>query len=347
MSDHALHTWLEDAWINTSPLYYLINSTLDDTFGWGERFKKMWNFDPPNGLLLTGPDGCGKHTAAAHMYSLLNDSHYALLLDGRELCADGYAAATRRLRYALDHPRDGYPWCLILEGMEECSFRRELFSWLGLAMNVEWFGDTKNPQPLFLILIDSIAEDLPSILRRHLRLCRMSLPSADRRKAYFTNGSFRVLSGNTVNLDLLVDSTDELTYAQMVDLARNLESALFCLPDGLEKMSDEQLLDFLQEQCPPPSLEDPLQSLALSARQFIEHLPDLLSQLGQNVVSVPAANPATVDRISDPGSNSNSDPALSSSEFEKKIYEMPVKTLSVDLFGKDRHADLLKSRPRS
>lgn len=268
MSDHALQSWLDDAFNSTQPLGFLLDPALDDTFGWGARFNQMMGPNQPCGLLLTGPDGCGKHTAAAHMFKILLDTHNALLLNGEELCADGYAVAKQRLRYAIDHPRDGYPWCLILEGMEDCSFRQQMFSWLGRTLNFEWFGETNNPEPLFLILIDSIGDDIPSILRRHLRLCRMSLPSAARRRAYFKKVDFLK---DTINLDLLVDSTAGLTYAQMVDLARNLQCSL--VYDGLtgfEKMRDEALMDFLDGQFPEPPMEDPLQSLAESARQFIE-----------------------------------------------------------------------------
>lgn len=272
MSEHALQSWLDDACNNTQPLYFLLDSALDDTFGWGERFQQMKGFNTPCGLLLTGPDGCGKHTAAAHMLGLLNNSHYALLLNGRELCADGFAIAKLRLRYALDHTfvaDNGVarPWCLILEDLEDCSFRQELFTWLGQALSFEWFGETDNPGPLFLILIDAIAEDIPSILRRHLRLCRMSLPSADRRRAYFEKIDFL---SDTVNMDLLVHSTDGLTYAQMVDLARNLQCSLVEGIVGFEKMRDETLMDFLAGQYPEQPLGDPLQSLAESARQFVE-----------------------------------------------------------------------------
>lgn len=266
MSDHALQSWLDDAFNSTQPLGFLLDPALDDTFGWGARFEQMMGPNPPHGLLLTGPDGCGKHTAAAHMFKILFETHYALLLNGEDLCADGYAVALQRLRYLIDHPKDGYPWCLILEGMEDCSFRQKLFSWLGRALNFEWFGETNNPGPLFLILIDSIGDDIPALLRRHLRLCRMSLPSADRRRAYFRKIDFQ----NTVNLDLLVNATAGLTYAQMVDLARNLQCSLIDGLDGFEKMSDEILMDFLDSQFPEPPLEDPLQSLAESARQFVE-----------------------------------------------------------------------------
>ena len=101
MTDHELRSWLENAEQGTAIFYhYATQMELDDSFGWGERLSKMWNIGvlgpPPQGLLLTGPDGCGKHTAAAHMYQILTENHpaTALVIDGQSLCADGYAAAT-------------------------------------------------------------------------------------------------------------------------------------------------------------------------------------------------------------------------------------------------------------
>ena len=53
----------------------------DDTFGWGSLYRKMWFSDYSHrpsgtGVLLTGPEGCGKHTAAAHLIRELRNRDY-------------------------------------------------------------------------------------------------------------------------------------------------------------------------------------------------------------------------------------------------------------------------------
>jgi hypothetical protein len=58
---------------------YYMGIAPDDSFNWGERLKNLWHTIPmPSGLgvLIIGKDGCGKHTAAAHLLSFfLNSSH--------------------------------------------------------------------------------------------------------------------------------------------------------------------------------------------------------------------------------------------------------------------------------
>lgn len=340
MTDHELRSWLENAEQGTAIFYhYATQMELDDSFGWGERLSKMWNIGvlgpPPQGLLLTGPDGCGKHTAAAHMYQILTENHpaTALVIDGQSLCADGYAAATHRLRYVLDHPQEGNPWFLILEGLEDCDFRRELFTWLSQALVFEWFLEEKHPKPLFFILIDSIVEDIPSPLRRYLRLCRMALPSADRRRAYFTG----LFPAPTFNFDLLVQETDGLTYAQLVDVAQNLKCALYCLPDG--QMLDGELQDFLNDQYPVPAAQEPLRSLAESARMFVESLPELMTHMGTAVMSAPIPQPIAQPAsqpIAQPNTTDPMDEAAQKLAFQKQTEEMPVPDLVLDLFGTER-----------
>lgn len=350
MTDQELKSWLEEAIHGTAPFGILSGDEgLDDTFGWGARFEKMWNGQiltpDSHGLILTGPDGCGKHTAAAHMFHTLITTHNALLLDGRDLCAGGYIAATHRLRYALDHLSDGYPWCLILEGLEDCEFRRELFSWLGQALSFEWFTETGNSPP-FLILIDALVEDIPSVLRRHLRLCRMALPGAGRRRSYF----FRAFP-HSFNIDILVKSTDGLTYAQMVDLARNLE----CARDPQYPMSNEELQEFLQEQYPVPAVpDDPLKSLAQSARLFVEQLPELMTHMGtavgtetivKEIVKAPKEEEGNGGQIKDPPPEQSEEAQMAA--YRKQVEEMSGSELATDLFGEDVMADLEQYRPHA
>ena len=358
MTDHELQAWLNNLSTSTEPMCQLINLTieaqnngdsilpLDDTFGWGARFSLMWKkktLDKPSGLLLTGPGGCGRHTAAAHMARTLYDTHCPLLLSGKELCAEGYAPATRRLRYVLDHPNviDGqsYPWCLILDGLEDCDCRRDLLSWLGQVMELTWYESGGEPS-LFVILIDSCEKDVPSNLRRHLRLCRMSAPAASHRRAYFESPRFPMIC-NAVNLELLVSSTEGFTYAQLVDLAQNLECALYCLPSDQSAFSDSELREFLQGQTPDVSQEDPLRSLALSARLFIEHLPELMTHMGtggNGGWQRDRDDHKEKDDAKDPIDTPQPNPGITKEQMQQELMEKPVREVTDDLFGKERIA---------
>lgn len=347
MTDQELQSWLEQLDHTMKPFYDFIDSIdsndipLDDTFGWGARLRHMWSVtkDRPCGLLLTGPNGCGKHTAATHMFHILYENYYAILLHGADLCAGGYEAAKARLlRVIRKYGEEENPLCLILEGMEGCDCRQELFSCLGQVLTTAWMKDPALP-PLFVILIDSNEADIPSILRSRLRLCRMSLPSASRRRALLSR-SVPMLE-TAVNFDLLVEATGGATYAQLGDLAQNLWSVINCLPADQASFTDEELREFLEDQLPAPKADNALQSLAQSARQLIDQLPELLKQVG---TYVPSREPEqTVQHRT--GSSLSFDPESGGGlPSRQDIENQPVETLATDLLGAEFMQKLNKQK---
>ena len=334
MSDHELQSWLDHRIKLSDPMYDLIEN-LDDTFGWGARFEHMWKSRPdrPCGLLLSGPNGCGKHTAAAHMFRILNETHTVLLLDGPELCANGYVSAVKRLEFVCTHPNrdeqgNAYPWCLILEGMESCSFRQEFLTLLGQTLTAAWLQNMDAPS-VFAILIDSREEEIPSVLRSRLRLCRMSLPNSRLRNAWLRKNSSDIVQ-IAVNFELLVSATENFTYAQLADAAQNLRDLLSGLPADQSFLPDEELREFLQSQKPAVTDDNALTSLAQSAQQFLAQMPELLKHMG-TAVTVAAPLPAQetvsrteqrVDAVSVPGQPSR-----------ESLENMDTKTLASDLLG--------------
>ena len=350
MTDHELQSWLKHIADTETQFWnyldYLDNtSALDDTFGWGARLRNMWEKEPhhPCGLLLTGPDGCGKHTAAVHMFRILSDDYYIALISGPALCDGGFDNAKARLLGTIgSYGKENKPLCLILDGLEDCTFRKELFTALGQALTISWLSNVTTP-PVFVILIDSQEQDIPAILRSRLRLCRMALPNAARRRAYLENDEFNMIQAGA-NVNLLVSSTEGLTYAQLADLARNLECAIRILAlKGEFSMPDDELTAFLREQLPQPAREDSLRSVADSARQFIEQLPELMQHMGTSVVAAPAAQQNEIGQSS-PNSAPAPEPIPNEQDFKKDIIDMPIKDLCTDLFGKVRLEHIKASR---
>ena len=90
MKHEILQEWLDKTLQDSANLEYdIFLEELDDTFGWGEILELMWYKLPQpcaGGILLTGPDGCGKHTAAAHMVRLaVKGGHLGVVfLDGAD-----------------------------------------------------------------------------------------------------------------------------------------------------------------------------------------------------------------------------------------------------------------------
>ena len=85
MSDHTTAGWQElSRALGKDAVAAILAEPPDDTFGWGATLEQMWR-EPahPSGLLLLGPDGCGKHTATLHMMRILmaDGYQYAVLND--------------------------------------------------------------------------------------------------------------------------------------------------------------------------------------------------------------------------------------------------------------------------
>ena len=77
MNDKILD-WINEVMASRkeSILEYILSKELDDTFGWGKLLCSYLNVSEEmmrtkRGLLLTGPRGCGKHTAAYHVVKYL------------------------------------------------------------------------------------------------------------------------------------------------------------------------------------------------------------------------------------------------------------------------------------
>ena len=78
--EDKLNAWIENEIKDrsTTLMQYLRQIQLDDTFRWGKMIKSYLQVPSDSlrrkkGLLITGPSGCGKHTAAYHATVFLND----------------------------------------------------------------------------------------------------------------------------------------------------------------------------------------------------------------------------------------------------------------------------------
>ncbi len=293
MAEETIQDWLEqtkkDAVLMSD---YLQAKIQGDSSGWRELFAMRLKNDSlrVGGILLTGPDGCGKHTAAAHMVELLASDGYAcVFLDGLALEAYSAAQAKERLSVMLDHYYEmARPLCLSLQNMEDCTHRQELLTWLGQTICEYWLLRRSDASvlPLYLVLIDRRERDIPSLLRSRLHLYRVSLPNEQRRMSFFEyNGGSLI---GKISADAFVSATEGFTYAQLADLVTNTEDLLGVRGGDL---SQEAFLNFVAEQTPEPAREDWLRTLALSAQQLLEQLPQMLANasVAQSGTNLPEA----------------------------------------------------------
>lgn len=347
MATEAIQQWLDDVMQSSMGMEFDIRQQkLDDAFGWGEILAMLWSrMKAPQigGVLLTGPAGCGKHHAMAHMIQQMStDEIGCVFLDGQELTADGAAVCRQRLCQLLDYYYDeGLGLCIVLENAEDAPGRREMLTFLGrtLADYKRALLDTESspPTPLFLILIDSGEQDIPSLLRNKLRLVRLNIPGYANRLAFLQNNGKSIR--HYVSLERFAKQTKGATYTQLMDMIRNVDDLLECCDGSLQ---EDEFLEFLGEQMPETGRaekqpeQDPMMMLAQSVQQIVEMLPKLVAEGGvrrQNDAPVPMAmqmQQKKMDLATDPANVT-----------EKEIKEMSVEDLSKDLFGEELFEDIV------
>lgn len=348
MAQEAVNNWLEKTLDTALNMIRNINAEkLDDSFGWGAiLFQQLEQSQSISGrgLLLTGPDGCGKHTAAAYMIKFLSDRQFeCVFLDGCELSEDGIETATMRLDALLEYSYDqGRGMCIALEHMEQCRYRWELLSYLGSTLYDYWLNQDQVP-PVFLILLDNQEQGVPTILRKRLRLCRMVLPSLSRRKIFIENCARDLRK--YISLDSFADATAGATYAQMLDLIQNVRDLLDSRDAGL---SEEDFLSFVREQMPIPDFRDILTKAVYSASSFFEKMPQILHDTLASTQTDVAAISNSIQFVSEnlPPSSSvtsgNTSQGLAKNKTE--IENMSVNQLAVELFGQKFVTELLNTR---
>lgn len=283
-----MSTWREQGKTMGSFLSRLCEEPVDDTFDWGGVLEYLWNSPDfrPMGLLLTGPDGCGKHTAMKHMLKHLLEGRYEIIMaNGSAL--DESSNVRSELLDEFSQLDDQYV-CLVLDGLEGRTCRRDVLEALGVLLTGHYLNRVLYPR-LFVILIDRDEDDIPSLLRSWLLLCRMTLPDGNKRKAYLEERVRRdKLWSNDESVERLLTSTRGFTYAQLRDLAALLGVYISAYErareTGIEIPNfDEELLEFIESQrCDQESSEHGKPSGAL-AKEFFAQASRLVSSLGSRL----------------------------------------------------------------
>ncbi len=336
---------------------YYLAVTPDDTFGWGNLFQKMWFSDvhalpSGTGVLLTGPAGCGKHTAAAHLIRNLRARGYVLaVLPEDDPEGDGPNTPTQiRLNSLLDYWLEDLrkPLCLLAEDVSGRSRSRELFRFLGEMLCYYYlhrgedslqpgpkdrmasrkYRMTEDPVlPFFLILIENREAAVPGILRNRLQLCRMSPPDRAQREAFLgsTQHYVQYLSDarGLVSAEELLARTEGMTYAQLEDLVNALNT-LYETNRGADAQAVRSLLD---SQLPPGRSPGRLERL-------LRELPGALARLpvnagGQGGGAVAPAQPVVARTKAE-------EPQMTNADYAAQFTKDSVYASASDLFGAEK-----------
>ncbi len=320
----------------------------DDTFGWGATLEQMWR-EPwrPSGLLLLGPDGCGKHTAALHMMRVLLEDGYQYAVFNDEVF-DAAGSVSEMIDWVGAYMERGSRLCLVLDQLRDRIGMRRLFSFLGtqLARNRR---TESGAYLLFLIVIGSGEPELPAQLRGGLLRCVMAPPSAEFRRVFLANVLWERFQLELKNFagDELIGATEGFTYAQLRDLAYQI--GLMLRLDASEGV-EQYITQLAREQSPLPVREESGAPLAERLCELLGLLPVLLQDMTEKAaarnetlvqalsnavsqikISVPAAGLETVRQTQvEPSAQP---PILDVNRERERIENLPPNELCEELFG--------------
>lgn len=251
-----------------------------------ETFPKDRRKSRGGGILLSGNDHYASQAAAVKILEhFVLDDFVGIFLDGMELSEFGAEQAKARLNGLLDSFYDeGKCLCLILEGMEECTCRRELLIFLGEQL---WesllYGDQRIP--LFLIFIDNRESEIPGLLRNRLQLYRTNVPSRSQRSNYLEKHAKYL--AEYLSLELFVQLTEGADYIQIRDMIAMADRLIESRHGRM--LTDGELTEFLAKQMPPLSQEKTTQQLVQKVKELADQLPQLLSGIAADQQAVPVA----------------------------------------------------------
>ncbi len=340
--EQEVSQWLEALLADSQDQWGAVDSqSLDDTFGWGAMLEvylqRLGCGGVPvkersglsGGLLLTGPQGCGKHTAAAHMMTKLERRGFEMVfLKGADFPDRDFGRYRDRLEALLEHFLEkGQGLCILLEDTEKCPCRRELLRYLGQQLQYYSLSDFS---PLFVLLIDSEESGIPAALRSQLLLCRMRLPDAGQRKAFLEAHGMEL--GKVLSLEAFAQATQGASYAQLEDMI----SVVCWMVDSrdLNWLEEEDLRQFLAGQMPAQRREDRLEALVSSAQRLVEQLPELLRTVPAPM-TMPIMPTEPVMPVVPMEASEDQDQML------RKFEQMPPKHLAEDVFGADAVAEMM------
>ncbi len=302
-----IEAWIEDVKYESGERgYFLGFNPPDDSFGWGELLQTSLNYPVSRlqrtpGLLLTGPSGCGKHTAADHALYYLTaerggwadarseDKPFtSVYLSGEDVefahMADDFPGVNLVYEHlnALLDAYEGQRLCFVLEYPERSSHCKELLRQLGkFSCMYAIRSEEEGFAPLFVIVITEQQKLIPRQLRERLTECRMAMPQYEQRLRFFTRHSERVEQAmlNSIlqpenGYEELAEMTEGMTYAQLRDLTENLSALANC-----GAYDRDAVLSLAQSQLPEEEYAETKHRMFQKINQLIDALPELMERL--------------------------------------------------------------------
>lgn len=347
MSSNTLYAWLEQIRENAKVYStFYCNSRPDGTMGWNELVRELLDSEETrrgNGMLITGPEGCGRHTLLAKVIAVAMEKGYTpVFLTGEDLAegAPARAEVLERMNAVLDQAvGEEESLCLVLEQMEDLPCLSSLLKLLERRLCRASNGEEDG---FFLVLIQDQPFRIPAVLKGMLQVCRMQYPNRERRRSFFTNHIRTDALRQSLPMEKLLSQTEGFTYDELSNLVELLEAGGKLLGNRIPENYMQEWMDGLR---PEPSEQEIKEAFFLQVEQTLEQLPELLSHPAQWADAPQRL--ATIQPEEDPDK-----PAMLGLTVEQRKEKIESETgpeLLGDLFGKERVeqeiARLCNSRP--
>lgn len=340
----------------------VVKSLKEDLLGSMALAKKYWEDKSCVGVVLTGPEGCGKHTLLSYILYAIKPRKtdaQCLFLDGEELEAEGLKGKMfgeflgklmddcwDNYRYAVDEkgkvtkeksdrvkPLDAI---VVMEQPEKYSCCKEFFRhWQDAALAD--YGDMESPR-MFLVVLSTESVKLPYRLSARMGNVVLNLPGEKFRQRFAQSNAETLLK--TMPAGRIAELTDGMSYAQL----KAAIDAADCLA-GESSFNRELLEEFLDAQKPILNAEE-------SHKRFEEKLPQILGKMAEKGFAMPVQgmvangngisvqNMPTVEAVV---KNEPVDTASVQNEMRKQLESMDGGTLSQTIMGGGRNQRLLQA----
>lgn len=206
-----------------------------------------------NGMILAGPDCCGKHTAAAaaikhfldkngiseekfafvhltgkdFMFSekLIDaDMEYRAELDTDDYCLDIVHMHIERLLNLIEErfgdDFSGKSIVVLMDEINKSSFCTQIYDWVAFYLNqlyLDFHSDEQVPR-MYVFVLTQDASEIPHSLREKLTLLKMERPDENERKLFVKNLSNSNIYGfDEPTIEILINESTDMTYMELRD----------------------------------------------------------------------------------------------------------------------------------
>nr|MDO8043603.1 CDC48 family AAA ATPase [Candidatus Baldrarchaeota archaeon] len=245
-----------------------------------ELFKRL-GIDPPKGVLLHGPPGCGKTLVAR---AVANESDaYFIAINGPEIMGKFYGESEHRLRQVFDDAEKNAPSIIFIDEIDAIAPKREEVTGeverRVVAQLLALMDGLKARGQVIVIGATNRPNALDPALRRPGRFDReieIGVPDRDGRREILQIHTRGMPLAEDVNLDRVADMTHGFVGADLAALCR--EAAMKALRRYLPEMD-------LDEEVIPPHV---LEKIKITMKDFLDALKEIQpSAIREVLVEVP------------------------------------------------------------